>query len=294
VATVRTNGNGDVVVKAQISKWKLKQEERALFARAEEALPNWRLADKARRMLADFIQHFSSELPKTVEQTSSELDPTVARRAAVIGAGAIGVRSAGSALVLLSAGYGPEAASPLRRLLEAKLNVQAILDDETGEYAIRYLQGRSRGTSKLAQKYGNVEEIDLLSVLTHADVRGLITLHVGPPRRSTEMVESTLSVMPFHKPRDAEFLLHAVAYECGLMCGGLVDAFGVGFEMPPWVGEQLVYMRDKVKAARVQRERQEPAPKPKKAKKASSTASLSKRKAARRGRRRASPHRRSG
>jgi hypothetical protein len=282
VATVRTDSGGDLVVKAQITEWRLKQQEQALFARAEQ-LPNWRLADKARRMLADLDWHFSDQLPETVGLTIAELDSTVARRSAVVSAGAIAVRAASSVMVLLSAGYGPEAASPLRRLLEAKLNTQAILDDDTGQYAIRYLQGRPRGATKLAQKYGNADEIDLLSILTHADVRGLATLHVKEPNRSSEVIEGTFSVMPFHRVREAEFLLHAVAYECALMCGGLADIFSVAFEMPPWVSEQLIHMRERVKEARLQRDAQAKMSPSKK--NSTSKSNVSKRKAARRSRR---------
>jgi hypothetical protein len=281
VATERPDGKGGVIIKAQIARWKIKQEEKALFARAED-LPNWRLADKARRMLADLDWHFSDQLPQTVGLKIAELDPTVARRSAVVSAGGIAVRAASSVMALLSAGYGPEAASPLRRLLEAKLNAQAVLDDATGQYAIRYLQGRPRGTTKLAQKYGNAEEIDLLSTLTHANVLGLATLHVDEPKRSSEVVEGTVSLMPFHRADEAEYLLHAVAYECGLMCAAFAEAFGVGFEMPKWVGDQLIQMREKVKQARLQREAAAPKAKPKKA---SPTANVSQRKAARRGRR---------
>jgi hypothetical protein len=281
VATERPDGDGGVIVKAQIAQWRIKQEEKALFVRAE-ALPNWRLADKARRMLADLDWHFSEQLPETVGLKVTEFDPRVVRRFAVLSAGGIAIRAASSVMVLLSAGYGPEAASPLRRLLEAKLNAQAVLDDVTGQYAIRYLRGRPRGITKLAQRYGNAEEIKLLSTLTHANVLGLAALNVGEPKRSGEVIESKVSVMPFHRTYEAEYLLHAVAYECGLMCGAFAEAFGIGFEMPHWVSDQLIQMREKVKQARLQREAAAPEAKPKKA---SPTPNVSKRKAARRGRR---------
>lgn len=256
VATERPHGEDGTIIKAEIGRWKIKNQEKALFARAEE-LPNWRLADKARRMLADLEWHFSDQLPETAGLTIEELDSGVARRSAVVGAGGIAVRAAGSAMALISLGYGPEAASPLRRLVEAKLNMEAVLDDETGQYAIRYLQGRPRGTTKLAQRYGNAGDIDLLSILTHADVRGLTPLHVEEPKRSSEVVEATFSVMPFHRSTEAEFLLHAVAYECGALCAGLADAFEVTIEIPPWISGQLKVMRDKIKQVREQREAQE-------------------------------------
>lgn len=258
MATERPDGEGGTIIKAEIGRWKIKNEEKALFTRAEE-LPNWRLADKARRMLADLDWYFSDQLPETAGLKTEELDSGVVRRSAVVGAAGIAVRAASSAMALVSLGYGPEAASPLRRLVEAKLNMEAILDDETGQYALRYLQGRPRGTTKLAQRYGNAGDIDLLSILTHADVRGLTPLHVGEPKRSTEVVETTFSVMPFHRSTEAEFLLHAVAYECGALCAGLADAFEVTIEIPPWISGQLKLMRDKIKEVREQREAQEEA-----------------------------------
>jgi hypothetical protein len=282
VATERTDSNG-VVVKAQISEWKLKQEEQALYAGAEE-VPNWRLADKVRRMLADLNFHFSEQLPETVGLKIEDFDSTVARRSAVVSASAIAIRAAGSAMVLISSGYGPEAAGPLRRLIEAKLNVEAILNDPSGDYAIRYLQGRPRKLSKLAQKYGNAEEVELLSVLAHADVRGLAMLHVDQPKRSSEVIEGTFSVMPFRDVGEAEFLLHAVAYECALMCAGLAQASDVGFEIPPWVSGELGRMREKAKEDRTRREAEQAKEQP--------SSSRPKSKAARRSRRRAGRRRR--
>lgn len=253
MAKEKTDGEGGKVVKAEISEWNLKQEERALFGRADD-VPNWRLADKVRRMLADLNFHFSEQMPETVGLEIKEIDPTVACRSAIIAAGAIAVRAAGSVMALIASGYGPEAAGPMRRLLEAKLNVQALLDDTSGQYAIRYLQGQPRGLAKLAQKYGNEEEVKLMSVLTHADVRGLSMLYVGAPERSAEVIEGTFSLMPFRDEAEAEYLLHALAYECALICAGLAQAFEVAFEIPPWISGELQRLRDKAQQRQAQRE----------------------------------------
>jgi hypothetical protein len=244
MAEEKTNGAGEPVVKPSIRDWRLKQEEGALFARAED-VPNWRLADKTRRMLADLSFYFSERLPSLSGVSPQKIEPRISRQAAVIGASGIAVRSVGSGMAMISCGYLPEAAGPVRRLVEAKLNAQAVLEDSTGEYAARYLQGRPRGITKLAQKYGAAEDVKLLSMLTHADVRGLSLLDIEPPRLSSDGVqESTFSVLPDRNEQQAQELLYAIAYECGSMCACLAEAFGVGVEMPAWVSRELLRIRD--------------------------------------------------
>lgn len=241
--------DGERVVKPRIAEWRLKERERELFAGSDQ-IPNWRLADKARRHLADASFHFSEQLPSMVDVPAEEIDPKVARQSALISASGIVVRSVGSGMAMISCGYVPEAAGPTRRVIEAKLNAQAILDDPSGQYAIRYLQGRPRGVGKLAQKYGATEDVKLMSLLAHADVRGLILLYTGPPKGAGDVKEGTFSLLPFRDDDHAHFLLYAMAYEAVSMSAALAEAFGVAIEIPAWVSGQLLSAREAVQERR--------------------------------------------
>lgn len=241
--------DGKRVVKPKISDWTLKQRERELFASAEEA-PNWRLADKARRLLADASYHLTDDVPSMVDVPLEELDTAIVRQSALISISGIVVRSIGSAMAMISCGYLPEAAGPTRRVLEAKLNAQAVLDDSTGQYAIRYLQGRPRGVTKLAQKYGATEDVKLMSLLAHADVRGLILAYIEPAKGTGDVREGEFSVLPFRDEEHAHFLLYTLAYEAAAMCAALAEAFGVAVEIPAWVSGELMRARDAIQDRR--------------------------------------------
>lgn len=252
MATEATSQEGKTVVKAQISSWRLKQNEQALFARSGD-LPNWKLADKTRRMLADLSVHFSDSLPAFDGVAVQSIDSDTARKWAVIAASGIVVRSAGGAMALLACGYEPESGGQMRRIIEAKLNAQEILEDHpSGQYALRYLQGRPRGLAKLATKYEASEDVKLLSILSHADARGLALLSDEPQIiYSDEPGETTVNLYPRRNVNQAHDLLYAIAYECGGMCAALAEAFSVGVEIPPWVNHELLRLRDLLKESRV-------------------------------------------
>lgn len=243
MAKERINSDGDRVVKAQISEWHLWSEEEALIRRARD-LPNWRLADKARRMAADYSAHFSGLMPPIVNLEVSEIDATTSRRWAVIAASGIVVRSASAAMMLIASGYLPESGGPARRMIEAGLNAQAALADQSGQYAVRYLQGKPRGLTKLAAQFGSTDEVRMLSIVTHADPRSLAFTDDGPPIGEGDVREGTVSLLPASKPARAHDLLYAIAYECVGAGAKLAEAFGVAVEIPPWVSGELLRLRD--------------------------------------------------
>ena len=65
--------------------------------------------DEDGRMLADLDFHFSEQLPESVGLKIEDFDSDLARRSAVISAGAIGIRAAGSIMAM------PPATGPRRR-----------------------------------------------------------------------------------------------------------------------------------------------------------------------------------
>jgi hypothetical protein len=164
---------GQRVLRPRIADVRFKDRERSLFEGAEH-LPNWKLADKSRRVLADVNRHLSASLPPRPPNTSLEkLEPAMLREAAGISAAAITIRAAGSWMALVSCGYLVESGQALRRAQEARLHAQMARDDRSGRYAARFLQRKGWTLSKLAQRYGVRHDIDILSALAHADVHGL-------------------------------------------------------------------------------------------------------------------------
>lgn len=240
--------DGRRVVKAKIARWQIRQGERALFESADQ-VPNWRLADKSRRLLADFCHHLSGKLPSIVGSPLKDVDRDVLKREALISAASIIVRAAGSGMANIACGYQPESAGPARRAFEAKLNARAVVDDPSGEYALRYLQGRSRGLQKLADRYGGGDDLPLLSQLSHADVRGLSRLYVKPPRISDQVTEGEINLMPSREDQSAGLVAYLLAYEAVEMCSILAEEFGIAFEVPPWVSGELHRQGEAVRAA---------------------------------------------
>jgi hypothetical protein len=159
----------------------------------------------------------------------------------VVTASGITVRSA---MMLIASGYLPESGGPARRMIEAGLNARAILDDSSGQYGRRFMEGHPRGLTKLATQYGSVDEIEALSKVTHADSRGPSEAAVDFPVQGDGFAEAGVNLWPDRDPDQAHDLLYAIAYECGRICACLAEAFSVPVEIPPWVTSELLRLRD--------------------------------------------------
>lgn len=216
------------------SKWKLKEQERELYDAAED-VPNWRLADKSRRLLLDMAHELSLGLEGEIGKPIKDLEPVIAQRLATIALSNLTVRAAGSALALISCGYVGEAGGPIRRCVEAGLRVRAVAADDSGQHAREWLAGRPKGNpEKLAQKYGKSEDLRLLSMFAHADVRGLMPLLTGP-----RGLGDAIDLRPNRTSPEAAPLLHAIAHQSVMMCVALAEVFGVSLALNPWVASEL-------------------------------------------------------
>lgn len=232
------------IVRPRGAQWNLAQIERELFLTADK-VPNWRLANVARKTLLDTSAQLSVETPLPDVKRVEDIDPESVRRFAIVALSGIAVRASGSALMLVSTGYQTEAGVHLRRLIEAKHRALAVLRDHSGEHARQWFAGRPPGSAeRLARKYGDSRELALLSAFAHADVRSLHPLHtlIGNSRGPLE--EAQLDVRPSRDPRKAGWILYGVAYETVPMCVILAEAFGVAFEMPRWLGHKLKRLKD--------------------------------------------------
>jgi hypothetical protein len=231
--------DGEFVIRPNAQKWKLKEQERELFADAED-VPNWRLADKSRRLLLDMTYELSEAVYQHRGSAIKDLEAGPAQRTAAVSLANLMVRSAGSALTLISCGYVPESGAPIRRCIEANLRIEAIMDDPSGQHARAWLKGRPNGTiGKLAQKYGKTEDLKLLNIYAHSDVRGLMPLLTGPPA-----AKDGIDLRPNRDDPSAAPLLHAVAHQTTFMCMFLATTFHLGLILPPWVHSELARLKD--------------------------------------------------
>ena len=236
---VYRSDDGGLVVRPQASPWKLKEGERTLFEESE-TIPNWRLADKARRLVLDLSYFFSPFVSEYEGTPLRDLRVEVAQQIAILSLGNLTVRSAGSGMMLVSTGYVPESAGPIRRCVEANLRARAILDDESGEHARAFLQGKpKKSISQLAHRYGKSEDLKLLSVYAHSDVRGLMPMLTGPPEG-----EDGIDLRPNRDDASAAPLLHAIAYECAFMSISFGLVFQAAIKFPAWVQAELARLKD--------------------------------------------------
>jgi hypothetical protein len=238
------------VLRPKTGGWKLKQAERDLFESAEQ-IPNWRLADKSRRLLMDMVFRLSNDAPKVEAKTVNEAPAALVRQAAVVSLAGLTVRAAGSSLALISCGYVPESCGPARRALEASLRAQAVLADESGQHAREWLVGKPMGSAeRLAQRYGSSDDLRRLSLFAHADVKGLAPMFCGPPGTGAGVeggiAEVNLDLRPSRDSNAASFMLHSAAHTSVMMCAALAEAFEVAFEIPPWISSELIRMKDVV------------------------------------------------
>ena len=219
-------------------------------------MPNWRLANTARKTIADLVHKLSDEMPSIGQASISDLEPIVAQRIAGIQLSGLAVRSAGAVLALVGAGYEPEAAGPLRRIIEAVLRIRAVIDDPSGEHAKQWLSGRPQGkVERLAQRYAREEELRNLSVHAHADTRALLMVMIPPGWNLRHPEDGYFDIRPSRDIHRAEEILYATAYETGSLAGALAELFTVTVEIPQWLSEELIKARDCRRQAHENRER---------------------------------------
>lgn len=229
---------GKEIIRPRIATWNLKAQEQGLFE-SRGQIKNWAVADKARRSLADVTNHLSMAMQDFPDAPLEDVERTVMQQFSVVAASSIVVRSVGAGMALISCGYLAESAGPTRRGLEARLHGLAILDDKSGDYAIRYAKGEGRKLSRLASKYGHLDDIDILSRIAHADVRGIQRVRVDGQSRT-----SIADLRPRRQAPLAAMALILLANDAMGMLGVMAEAFEVEVEIAPWLVEELKQQRD--------------------------------------------------
>jgi hypothetical protein len=93
------------------------------------------------------------------------------RKAAVTIISAMIFRTARACMLVVAAGYVPEAIGLKRRITEACWRTDAILADESGVHAEQWLAGKASSPRKLASRAGNLDLWDAYSHGAHVDLR---------------------------------------------------------------------------------------------------------------------------
>jgi hypothetical protein len=234
-----------LVIKPRISRFDIKKHEEHAFEQREK-IPGWRLADKSRRVLADTSHQLDEALPDVDTDDSDILLPWANEFAALSAAG-IAIRTGGALLAQVSCGYVVEAGASLRRVIEARLNVSALLADPMGGYGLRFLEGHPSKLATLTKHHGSREEIAALSQLNHADSSTLnLFWDQGLERQRGAITYGKFHVYPQVVEEQALSLLYVASKEFVGIAQAVCTVFGAELEVTPWVRQELRRLDDLV------------------------------------------------
>jgi hypothetical protein len=223
-----------------MSRWPLRQREDQLYREAKD-IPTWVLADKSRRFLLDTCRQLWELTPTPTVDTYEELSPVQVRRLTVLHLGQLIVRATGAQMMLIATGYEREAFGQVRITTEAHLRTRQVVDDKSGESARSIMAGRTSNIKRLAHRYGQKHDIELLDHFAHADVLSLRPL--GPPPTEGRR-EAIVEMQPTRGlARPAQQLLEATD-KCVGQTAAMVEVFELGVLVPPSIGDKLRWYRD--------------------------------------------------
>jgi hypothetical protein len=178
--------------------------EEALRARAPAELEALQLFSRASVTLAAVLEGID------VPWHADPAPPEIHIKSAVLNLSVLAVRVARALATVVCTGYVLEAHPLKRRLSEAHARLNAVMDDDSGEYARKWLADKApRGLRDLARAYGNQDLFDLYSESAHAKM--------GPLNSWLALAVGDRRAMPIGPMRDAEFanrMLVEAASEC--------------------------------------------------------------------------------
>jgi hypothetical protein len=194
--------------------------ERGLLRTSEKDLDAMALARSATEALVAALGG------ATVEARGDDASPGYFVRAALLLLSTMALRTARAALLVISAGYEPEAQGLKRRLSEIHVRAQAVTDDASGQHARDWLEGKGPSTPrKLAAKWGSLDVWEMYSTSEHADVRGLHWWLMVPMSGRKEGQHGLL-VQPHRRPSFSNALLTEIAMECRDIANALATSRG--------------------------------------------------------------------
>lgn len=198
--------------------------ERNLLATADEHLSALPVARSATEALMSVVDGAA------VEPADDDAPPSYFVRCALLLLSAMALRTARAILLVVSAGYEPEAQGLKRRLSEIHARALAVSSDDTGQHARRWLEGKGPGTSrKLAGKWGDLDLYDTYSVGEHADARG-VHWWLTVPILGEQSEQRGIMVPPHRRPSVSNVMLTEVAMECRDLAAALAFTRGGGVQ----------------------------------------------------------------
>jgi hypothetical protein len=168
------------------SSWSIPEREEALRQTAEEELPALALADEVSELLAEVIQSI------TIDASEQDPDAKAQRTHALWFMAIIALRALRATMQALRTGYEDQAIGYQRLIDELHNRSQKLAEDESGEYARQWLQGRGLGKGA---KLAGQDFWEFMSGPVHANARAVLDwiaisqedgstqIVVGPERR---------------------------------------------------------------------------------------------------------------
>ena len=123
------------------------------------------LADDVSYLLCEIVQHI------TIQPRNDEAEPTELRLQALWFMAIVALRALRAAMNALAVGYEDQAIGHQRLIDELHNRAQRVRDDESGEYARRWLAGRN---SDKGAKLAGQDFWDFLSGPVHANARAVL------------------------------------------------------------------------------------------------------------------------
>ncbi len=136
----------------------------------------------------------------------------------------LALRTARACLLVVSAGYMPEAHGLKRRLSEVHARAQAVGQDTTGEHARQWLRNRGPSTPpKIVGKFGSADLWAVYSWGAHADAQS-VQQWLTVPMPDVHEDHMGLAVPPHHDGILSNALLTEVGMECRDMAAAMAVA----------------------------------------------------------------------
>lgn len=150
----------------------------------------------------------------SVSAETEDAPPSYYMRSATFLLSVMALRTARACLLVVGAGYMPEAHGLKRRLSEVHARAQAMAADTSGQHARDWMTGRGPSTPpSVVGKFGNADLWKLYSWGAHADPRSVIQwLSVALPHEHD--ARTGVKVTPHHDDLLSNALLTEVGTEC--------------------------------------------------------------------------------
>lgn len=182
--------------------------ERWHLEHSAEDLPALAIARKATDVLATVIEGI------VIPPAAEGAPPSYYVRAATFLLSVIGPRTARACLLVVSAGYWPEAHALKRRLSEVHARAEAMANDTSGQHARDWLKGKGPSTPhKVVGKWGSADLWEIYGWGSHAEPQSVLQWLSEP----VGDVEHGIRVPPAHDER----LSNAELVECAMECRDL-------------------------------------------------------------------------